>query len=195
MNNIIDSLSANMRRFDPFLAKPARKYLKSYVIFLSLLSIFWFIMTRDYLFPLAVIFVFGLGILTNDTAQAEIYQWTDAQGQTHFGDRPPHDRQATDISEKLQNINLSKELSSPEMMLKHQQLKDKERQREHEEQQQLIDQDRAVSNTCKEAKNALRKLKGRVVFLDERGREMNVSETERKRRAQEMEIAVGKHCL
>lgn len=152
-------------------------------------------MTRDYLFPLAVIFVFGLGIFTNDTVQAEIYQWTDAQGQTHFGDRPPHDHQATDISEKLQNINLSKELSSPEMMLKHQQLKDQERQREHAEQQQLIDQDRAESSACKEAKNTLRKLKGRVVFLDEQGREMNVSETERKKRAQEMEFSVGKHCL
>jgi hypothetical protein len=139
--------------------------------------------------------VFSLGIFTHERVHAEIYQWTDAQGQTHFGDRPPHDSKARDISENLQNINLSKELSSPEIMLKHQQMKDQERQRQHEEQQQRIDQDRAVSKTCEEAKNTLSKLKGRVVFLDEQGREMNVSETERKRRAQEMEIAVGKHCL
>lgn len=34
-------------------------------------------------------FFLALVILPAANALAEIYQWTDAQGQTHFGDRPP----------------------------------------------------------------------------------------------------------
>ena len=39
----------------------------------------------------------ALVILPFASALAEIYQWTDAQGQTHFGDRPPASSKAKKV--------------------------------------------------------------------------------------------------
>lgn len=127
-------------------------------------------------------------------AKAEIYQWTDEHGQLHFGDRPPQDRQSSNISETLQSINISNEFSSPEMLLKHEQLKTEERQKAFDAHQQSIDQQRSLSKACRDAKIMLKKLTGRVVFVDEQGRDLGVSEKERQKRAQEMKDAVKIHC-
>lgn len=142
-----------------------------------------------------IIFIICLSLFSSRTVLAEIYQWTDDQGHTHFGDRPPQQHKSTEISGQLESINISKELSSPEMMLKHEQIKDQERQGQFDAQQAKQGLDRSQSDACREAREMLRKLKGRVVFLDQQGREMKVSEAERKQRARKMETAVSKHCL
>ena len=127
--------------------------------------------------------------------QAEIFKWTDENGQTHFGDRPPENKKAMEISSQLENINISRDLSSPEMMLKHEKMKAQEKQRQASEQHDHEKRQRTLSNECQKAQKSLWKLKGRVVFRDELGNEIKVSETERKRRALEMENMVRKHCL
>jgi hypothetical protein len=42
--------------------------------------------------------VFLLVIACSATAQEEVYRWTDSQGRTHFGNRPPADVQAKRIN-------------------------------------------------------------------------------------------------
>lgn len=125
---------------------------------------------------------------------SEVYQWTDAQGRMHFSDRAPQKIQANNISSQLEQINITSDLSSPEMMLRHEQTKDAEREKHYKEQLDR-DQNRTIlSESCKEAKKRLELVRGRVIFLDEQGKEVKVSEKNRKNRALELEHEVRKHC-
>jgi glutaredoxin len=45
-----------------------------------------------------------LAILVSNLSQAEIYTWKDAQGRTHFGDRPPTDSTPKQIELKINTI-------------------------------------------------------------------------------------------
>lgn len=150
-------------------------------------------------FRLVFIFATSLillaGTLIAGQAQAEIYKWTDKHGQTHFSDRPPEHKQATEISGQLDSINISKELSSPEMMLQLENLKAREREQFSSEKQTQQERERSLSKACAQAKKALKALKGRVVFLDEQGNELKVTEAQRKQRAIEMENLVRQQCL
>lgn len=128
------------------------------------------------------------------SAWAEIFQWTDENGQIHFSDRAPRKIQANNISEQLSNINITSDLSSPEMMLRLEQAKDAEREAHYKEQQEKYNKQPTKSESCKKAKKLLRLVKGRVVFVDEQGKDLKVSEETRKKRAIQLENEVRKHC-
>ena len=46
-----------------------------------------------------------LAILASGLCQAEIYTWKDAQGRTHFGDRPPADSASQQLELKINTIH------------------------------------------------------------------------------------------
>lgn len=115
-------------------------------------------------------------------ASSEVYQWTDEHGQTHFGDRPPGNTKPTKISDQLNQINITSELSSPEMMLRHEQWKAQQESRPSQ------------SEKCKEAKRLLKIIQGRVVFVDENGKDLKRSEKTRAERAEKLESAIRTHC-
>jgi glutaredoxin len=50
------------------------------------------------------ILCFFLTMLAFGCAQAEVYTWKDAQGRTHFGDRPPADRKAEQLELEINTI-------------------------------------------------------------------------------------------
>tara|TARA_R110002167_G_scaffold116338_6_gene291389 strand:+ start:274 stop:657 length:384 start_codon:yes stop_codon:yes gene_type:complete len=125
---------------------------------------------------------------------SEVFQWTDENGQTHFSDRAPKLIQSNNISEQLNNINITSDLSSPEMMLRHEQTKDAEREAKYKKQQEKRNKQPTKSERCKEAQDLLRRVKGRVVFVDEQGKELKVSEEDRKQRAIQLESLVRKLC-
>jgi hypothetical protein len=127
-------------------------------------------------------------------AWAEIFQWTDEKGQTHFSDRAPHQIPANNISNQLKRINITSDLSSPEMMLRHEQAKDAEREAQYKEQQERYNNKSAISERCKEVKKRLRLVKGRVIFVDKQGKDLKVSEESRKKRAIHLENEVREHC-
>tara|TARA_R110001592_G_scaffold336019_1_gene621143 strand:- start:49965 stop:50213 length:249 start_codon:yes stop_codon:yes gene_type:complete len=64
-----------------------------------------------------LIFIWFISIDT----KSEIYQWVDENGHTHFGDRAPQTSTVKEISKQVNHINISSDLSSPEMILRHQQ--------------------------------------------------------------------------
>lgn len=140
---------------------------------------------------LVVLFSFCIVI----SAWAEIFQWTDENGQTHFSDRAPHKIQANNISEQLNKINITSDLSSPEMMLRHEQAKDAEREAQYKKQQENYNSQTDNSEKCKETKKRLRLIKGRVIFVDEDGKDLKISEETRKKRAIQLESKVRKYCL
>jgi glutaredoxin len=45
-----------------------------------------------------------LAILVSSLSQAEVYTWKDAQGRTHFGDRPPADSTPKQLELKINTI-------------------------------------------------------------------------------------------
>ena len=51
------------------------------------------------------IFPLILAIITSFAAQAEVYTWKDAQGRTHFGDRPPADSKAQQLELEINTIH------------------------------------------------------------------------------------------
>jgi len=53
------------------------------------------------------------GLLLACSAAAEIYQWTDAGGNRHFGDRPPRDTAHETV--KLRDINTFQSVSTAEL--------------------------------------------------------------------------------
>ena len=56
---------------------------------------------------------FTAGRLLTCSAAAGIYQWTDARGNRHFGDRPPPDAEHETVS--LRNINTFQSVSTDEL--------------------------------------------------------------------------------
>jgi glutaredoxin len=48
-----------------------------------------------------------LGILFSGLSQAEIYTWKDAQGRTHFGDRPPPESAPEQLDLEINTIHRS----------------------------------------------------------------------------------------
>lgn len=127
-------------------------------------------------------------------AWSEIYQWKDKHGQTHFGDRPPNHESAVNISDKVQEINITKDMSSPEMMLKHELLKESERKEKYEAWKEQESKRPSLSHVCKQAKQTLKNIKRRVIFVDEQGNEVKVSEEERKQRVITLENDIKENC-
>lgn len=126
--------------------------------------------------------------------QAEVYQWTDANGRTHFGDRPPEKIDSKDISETLDKINITSDYSSPELMLRHEQRKDDEREKRLKEWQEKQKSRPSQSEKCAKARQHLKTITGRVVFVDENGKDLKISEESRKQRVQKLDSIIRKYC-
>jgi len=47
-----------------------------------------------------------LSATLSQSTLADIYQWTDENGKVHFSDKPPRDRQVTNISHTTTHINV-----------------------------------------------------------------------------------------
>ena len=139
-------------------------------------------------------FIMACLLMYCSNAWSEVYQWKDAKGQMHFGDRAPIGKHSDNISSRLDKINLSTDLSSPELMLKHAEQKEA---RQNEKRQKLIEQRKnmpSLSEACMNARNYLSKIEGRVVFTDEHGKEVKVSEQERKNKVLKVKKIIRQKC-
>ena len=127
-------------------------------------------------------------------AWSEVYQWKDANGQIHFGDRAPADKKSKNISSRLDHINISTDLSSPELMLKHAEEKEA---RQNAKRQKIIDLQKkmpSLSELCTNARRYLATIEGRVIFTDENGKEVKVSEQERKSEVLKVKAIIRQKC-
>ena len=132
----------------------------------------------------------SLLLVTSVSAQAEVYRWTDANGKVHFGDKKAG-VSAENITEKVSKTNV--DTSTAE----HQKLesvfrKENDADREYKQQQAQPDPQRL--RQCAEAKNYLNTINGRVYFVDKDGKEVKVTEEERKQRVKDMQQQINEHC-
>lgn len=124
--------------------------------------------------------------------QAEIYKWTDEHGNVHFGDRPPGQGQAEDISSSLKQLNISTDLSNPRLIQQAEQSRRKANQSGNSDKQ-----DKELNkhqSYCRSLELRLRKIQGRVKFFDDDGNEVRVSEAERKERVKNLKAQFQADC-
>ncbi|MCO1332737.1 DUF4124 domain-containing protein [Microbulbifer sp. OS29] len=137
------------------------------------------------------------GLLLTASAVAysgELYRWVDEGGRVHFGDRPPVDTKAKDISGNLTPINAvgSTEKRQPLNTVRVSRNVDEEYQarqlREAQEKQQEMDK------ACSKARSNLKILQGRVAFFDNNGNEVRRTERERQQMAAKLQRQINDYC-
>jgi 3-oxoacyl-ACP reductase-like protein len=132
----------------------------------------------------------GLVLMISASAQAEVYRWTDANGKVHFGDKKVG-ASAENITEKVSKTNV--DTSTAE----HQKLESifrKENDADREYKQQQAQPNRELLRQCAEAKQYLNTINGRVYFVDKDGKEIKVTEEERKQRVIDVQQEIKEHC-
>lgn len=128
-------------------------------------------------------------------SNADVYKWVDEQGNIHFGDRPPIKEKATDLSGTLKPLNISTDLSNPNMIRNAEQSRNEEINRKAQEQnKQRTSQLTKKQEYCKQAQKRLYDISGPVVFYDEHGKAIDVTEKERKRMEQKLRAEIDKNC-
>ena len=127
---------------------------------------------------------------------AEVYKWTDEQGNVHFGDHPPDREKATALGNSLKPLNISTDLSNPSMIRKAEQARQDEVLRNANQQQrkQQLSSSEQHQRDCERARKRLRDISGPVVFYDDNGKAVDVTEKEREKMEQALRAEINKNC-
>ena len=137
----------------------------------------------------------GLILVQVGTAEAEIYQWRDADGKLHFSDKKPKNKEAKDISGELTPVNIDQSRDEREKLNRLYAPETPEEQALAEQQRQQQEQKKSERElACDKARKNLALLQGPVFFEREDGSTYTISETERKQRARDFQAMVEKHC-
>lgn len=114
-------------------------------------------------------------------AHAEIYKWTDAQGRVHFGDKPKNGQKAQEV--EVKDYLPGSDAQTREITERGQRLMnagaDAKRQVEAKEAEAVASAEQDRARQCKEAKAYLRAVSGPVIFTDDLGQPIKVTEKER----------------
>jgi len=128
-------------------------------------------------------------------SHSEIYRWVDEQGKVHFGDKAHTNKQAQDITRDTQLKNLDHSAQRTEQSLQQIDLRQQVQSAESQQRQSQTNPNAEKRvQACREAKQRLRILQGRVYFVDENGKEVSVSERERQQRADALGRDIKRYC-
>ena len=132
-------------------------------------------------------------LLLASSPQAEVYRWVDENGKTHYSDKKPKS-EAEDITEAVKKQNID---TSIEEQRKLQEIfrPENEADREYYRQQQLKNQPTPEHiQHCNKQRRYLKKIDGRVQFVDEEGNVVPVTEKQRQQRVEELQRYLAEHC-
>lgn len=137
-------------------------------------------------------------LLISSLAQsAEVYVWTDENGKKHFGDRPPP-KAASDVEKEqfeLENVDKGYPITDPKLYESEAESYLARKQRERQEQAALRRQQRAaMKKPCREARQRLEMIQGRVNFHDDDGNPVYVTEQERRDEAEQLAADIRHYC-
>ncbi|UTF58818.1 DUF4124 domain-containing protein [Gilvimarinus sp. DA14] len=128
--------------------------------------------------------------------QAELYRWTDADGQVHYSDRKPDATKAegAEVTEQqVKPINIQDSGQATAAM--RQVFPEQHPQPSRTDSKRKSEMAKRKEEHCREAREYLRKISGRVQFIDEDGNMVHVSERERQERQAQMEAYVKEQCF
>lgn len=143
--------------------------------------------------PTCAVGLFSVLLFCSPLTHAEIYRWVDEHGKTHYSDKKPKTN-AEDITLEVKKQNID---TSIEEQRKLQQIfrAENEADREFYRQQQLKNQPSPEHRQhCNEMRNYLNKIDGRVQFIDEDGKVVQVTEAQRRQRVEETQRYLDEHC-
>lgn len=133
-------------------------------------------------------------------ASAELYQWKDAQGRTHFSDRKPDGPGAVTTLPQAKPAPTAK-TDSPSQAERQERLRalsqarEAERLEQEAEAQRREETERKKQEACREVREHLASLEGRRVYeLDEKGQRVFVDDATRDIRVAAMERQYREHC-
>lgn len=129
------------------------------------------------------------------TASAEIYKWTDAEGRVHFGDKPTDQKvQAKEI--EVKDYMPGTDAGTREINQRRQRVMNpgSEGKQKANEQDGANAAAEAQQQRCEVARDTLRKISGRVVFTDDNGKPLHVTEQQRIEKQRELDAWVRENC-
>ena len=133
-----------------------------------------------------------IGLLSiSINAIAEVYRWVDNNGKVHYTDKKPAP-DAENITKEVNKQNLDS--SSRDIARINQMHREDEEAIRAAQQQQEQAHARAMQAPCAAAQTRLRKMKGRVIFIDEAGKAVTVTEKERQDKVAELEREIRNNC-
>jgi len=142
-----------------------------------------------------------LFVLLSSTSYAEIYKWTDANGNTQFSDEPPKQGRFDTLSiPTTPSISTSAPSNNTDKAAKLRQQKlidsfEQERQAKEKIQKELAQKKEKLNQTCIQAKEYLRKLKvGGIYTLDAQGNKVYKPESERAQAVERVQNSIKQHC-
>ena len=132
-------------------------------------------------------------------AGAEIYKWTDAQGHVHFGDKPVDKEKGHEVQVRDYKPGTDKEvLDVYQRTDRIYDAKDKQRQDEAAKakaaQDDQASREQKAKDKCFQARERERNLDGPVVFVDDYGKPVKVTDAERKQELQELRKWIAANC-
>jgi len=132
---------------------------------------------------------------TSTPGHGEVYRWVDEQGKVHFGDKAHANKQAQDITQDTQLKNLDNSAQRTKQSLQQIDLRQQAQSAELQQRQSQTNPGAEKrAQACSEAKQHLRIIEGRVIFLDDNKQPVQVSEKERQRRADAFGRDIKKYC-
>lgn len=131
-------------------------------------------------------------------AGAEMYTWKDAEGRTHFGDKPPPEvrEQAEEIEAKAYKPGTDEKTKEVYQRTNRMfDAKDKiQREAQQEQDQRAAHNEEARKAGCRDARDRARKLNGPVLFVDDEGNPVKATDAERKQKLQETQDWIAQNC-
>lgn len=127
---------------------------------------------------------------------SQVYVWTDEHGKKHYSDTPPpEDIETSQETFNVQNIDDGYPHTDPDSYKHIQESWAEKKKREQREKAELDRKRKAhMTGPCNKAKNRLSLLQGPVAFYDDDGKEIRVSEKQRKQEVAELTADIKKFC-
>lgn len=136
---------------------------------------------------LVLIGLFSFSINTS----AEVYRWVDDKGKVHYTDKKPAPN-AENITKEVNKQNLDS--SSKEVERVAQIIREEEEAKRALQEKQTQAYAQAMQAPCAAAKERLKKMKGYVIFIDDAGKAVTVTEKERQEKVTELESFIHSNC-
>lgn len=136
----------------------------------------------------------SLCVITLNT-QAEIYRWVDKNGKVHFTDKKPAP-DAENITKQVKPYNTDTSSTEIQKLTLMREQEEKERREQLRREQQALKPEREKQRQiyCEKQKQRLRNISGYVVFVDDNGRAVPVTEKERQQKVANLKQVIQKTC-
>lgn len=136
-----------------------------------------------------------IALFAGGTQAAEVYKWTDAEGNVHFGDKPH-------AGARAESITIQKHTPDPQYLDRMQRMREEVERREveqEESQRNQAEQDRitqANAARCQQARASLGMLqeKIRVFSYDEAGNRQYLGDQDRAAQIERLQQAIRENC-